>query len=140
MLNSITMMGRLTRDPELRRTPNGKGVCSFTLAVDRDTKNDNGERCVDFIECVAWDGTAEFVAKHLTKGSLVCILGRLQISAWSDKEGNKHKSAEVIVRSVYFAGSKPQDGSYSTYASSVGKYAKPAELAEIAEEDGDFPF
>lgn len=140
MLNSITMMGRLTRDPELRRTPNGKGVCSFTLAVDRDTKTENGERGVDFIECVAWDGTAEFVAKHLTKGSSVGILGRLQIRDWADKDGNKRKSAEVIVRSVYFAGSKPQEGSYSTYAASVGKYDKPAEFAEIAEEDGDLPF
>ena len=134
MLNQITIMGRLTKDPELRRTQSGTAVTSFTLAVDRDFKEQDGNRKTDFIECVGWRGTAEFIVKHLNKGRAVVVDGRLQIREWKDKDGNNRNSAEVIVDSVYFADSKPQEGSYSPYAASVGKFA------EISEEDGDLPF
>ena len=97
MLNHITIMGRLTRDPELRRTGSGTAVASFTLAVDRDFgKNENGERETDFIDCVAWRQTGEFVSKYFTKGRMAVVSGRLQIRGWTDKDGNKRRSAEVV--------------------------------------------
>jgi len=111
MLNHITIMGRLTRDPELRHTQSGTPVASFTLAVDRDFKNkDTGERATDFIDCVAWRSTGEFVSKYLTKGRMAVAEGRLQLRDWTDKDGNKRRSAEILVSSVYFADSKPKDG------------------------------
>ena len=107
MLNHIVIMGRLTRDPELRRTGSGIAVASFTLAVDRDFgKNENGERETDFIDCVAWRQTGEFVSKYFTKGSMAVVSGRLQIRSWTDKEGNKRRSAEVVADNVYFGESK----------------------------------
>lgn len=101
MLNQISIMGRLTRDPELRRTSSGKAVTSFTLAVDRDFAND-GNRETDFIECVAWGSTGEFVDKYFSKGSMAVVSGRLQIRTWKDKDGNNRKTAEVVASSVYF--------------------------------------
>ena len=89
MLNHITIMGRLTRDPELRRTGSGVAVASFTVAVDRDYAADGQERETDFIDCVAWRNTGEFVSKYFTKGSMAVVSGRLQIRSWSDKDGNK---------------------------------------------------
>ena len=110
MLNHITIMGRLTRDPELRRTGSGIAVASFTLAVDRDFgKNDNGERETDFIDCVAWRQTGEFVSKYFTKGRMAVVSGRLQIRSWTDKEGNKRRTAEVVADNVYFGDSR-RDG------------------------------
>ncbi|HIT33991.1 MAG TPA: single-stranded DNA-binding protein [Candidatus Faecousia intestinigallinarum] len=110
MLNSITIMGRLTRDPELRRTGNGIAVASFTLAVDRDfATKDSGERETDFIDCVAWRQTGEFVSKYFAKGRMAVVSGRLQIRNWTDKDGNKRRSAEIIAESVYFGDSKPKD-------------------------------
>ncbi len=106
MLNHIALMGRLTRDPELRRTQSGIAVASFTLAVDRDFKNQDGEKECDFIDIVAWRSTAEFVSKYFSKGSMAVVSGRLQIRGWTDKEGNKRRSAEVLASSVYFGGSK----------------------------------
>ena len=107
MLNHITIMGRLTRDPELRRTGSGIAVASFTVAVDRDFgKNENGEKETDFIDCVAWRNTAEFISKYATKGRMVAVSGRLQIRGWTDKEGNKRRSAEVVADNVYFGESK----------------------------------
>ena len=107
MLNHITIMGRLTRDPELRRTGSGIAVASFTLAVDRDfSGKDGGEKEVDFIDCVAWRQTGEFVSKYFTKGRMAVVSGRLQIRNWTDKDGNKRKSAEVVADNVYFADSK----------------------------------
>ena len=107
MLNHITIMGRLTRDPELRRTGSGIAVASFTVAVDRDFgKNENGEKETDFIDCVAWRNTAEFVSKYATKGRMVAVSGRLQIRPWTDKDGNKRRTAEVVADNVYFGDSR----------------------------------
>ena len=117
MLNHITIMGRLTRDPELRRTGSGIAVASFTLAVDRDFgKNDNGERETDFIDCVAWRQTGEFVSKYFTKGRMAVVSGRLQIRSWNDKDGNKRRTAEVVADNVYFGDSKRDDQGGSSYA------------------------
>ena len=116
MLNHITIMGRLTRDPELRRTGSGVAVASFTVAVDRDFgKNENGERETDFIDCVAWRQTGEFVSKYFTKGRMAVVSGRLQIRSWTDKEGNKRRTAEVVADNVYFGDSKRDNDSGSSY-------------------------
>lgn len=116
MLNHITIMGRLTRDPELRRTGSGVAVTSFTLAVDRDyNPKDGGEKEVDFIDCNAWRNTGEFVAKHFTKGRMAVVSGRLQIRNWTDKDGNKRRSAEVVADSVYFGDSKKSGEETSSY-------------------------
>ena len=106
MLNHIVIMGRFTRDPELRRTGSGIAVASFTLAVDRDFKSGNSkEKDVDFIDCVAWRQTGEFVGKYFTKGRMAVVSGKLQIRSWTDKDGNKRRTAEVIADNVYFADS-----------------------------------
>ena len=150
MLNKIILMGRLTRDPELRRTGSGTAVTSFSLAVDRDFKSQNGEKETDFIDIVAWRGTAEFVSKYFTKGRMAVVEGRLQIRDWTDRDGGKRRSAEVIADNVYFGDSKREGGSdyspapaYGTPAPSRG-YAAPAggqsDFAEIGEEDGELPF
>ena len=103
MLNHIVLMGRLTRDPELRRTGSGVAVASFTLAVDRDYAAQGAEKETDFVDIVAWRNTAEFVSKYFTKGRMAVVTGRLQIRNWQDKEGNKRRSAEVVADNVYFA-------------------------------------
>ena len=137
MLNHITIMGRLTRDPELRRTGSGIAVASFTLAVDRDfSPKDGGERETDFIDCVAWRQTGEFVSKYFTKGRMAVVSGRLQIRNWNDKDGNKRRSAEVVADNVYFgdstrdeqAGSSSYGGS-SYGGNSYGGYGAPAPAA-----------
>ena len=115
MLNHITIMGRLTRDPELRRTGSGVAVASFTVAVDRDFGNrESGEKETDFIDCVAWRQTGEFVSKYFTKGSMIVVSGRLQIRGWTDKDGNKRRTAEVVADNCYFGDSKRDSdgGSY----------------------------
>ena len=110
MLNHIVIMGRLTRDPELRRTGSGIAVASFTVAVDRDfSNNQSGEKETDFIECVAWRKTGEFVSKYFTKGRMIVVDGRLQIRGWTDNDGNKRKTAEIVADNVYFGESKNQD-------------------------------
>ena len=150
MLNKIILMGRLTRDPELRRTQSGTAVTAFSLAVDRDFKSQSGEKETDFIDIVAWRGTAEFVSKYFTKGRMAVVEGRLQIRDWTDRDGGKRRSAEVIADNVYFGDSKREGGSdyspapaYGTPAPSRG-YAAPAggqsDFAEIGEEDGELPF
>ena len=107
MLNHIVIMGRLTRDPELRCTGNGIAVASFTLAVDRDfASKEQGEKETDFIDCVAWRSTAEFVSKYFPRGRMACVSGRLQIRSWTDKDGNKRRNAEIVADNVYFADSK----------------------------------
>ena len=118
MLNHIVIMGRLTRDPELRRTGSGIAVASFTVAVDRDFGGrDGGEKETDFIDCVAWRQTGEFVSKYFTKGSMIVVSGRLQIRSWTDKEGNKRRSAEVVADNVYFGESKRSSEGNSNYSS-----------------------
>ena len=140
MLNKIVIMGRMTKDPELRRTQTGTPVTSFTLAVDRDHKAADGSRETDFIECVAWRGTAEFVVKYFGKGRMAVVDGKLQLRDWTDKDGNKRRTAEVQADNVYFGDSKPT----TTYA--VGPAlsdltdAKPADYEEIEDDDGDLPF
>ena len=116
MLNHIIIMGRLTRDPELRRPGSGIAVASFTLAVDRDFgKNENGERETDFIDCVAWRQTGEFVSKYFTKGRMAVVAGRLQIRSWNDKDGNKRRTAEVVADNVYFGDSKRENEGGNAY-------------------------
>nr|DAG18149.1 MAG TPA: Single strand binding protein [Caudoviricetes sp.] len=111
MLNHIAIMGRLVKDPELRRTASGKAVASFTLAVDRDFANkDTGERETDFIGCVAWRSTGEFVSKYFKKGSLTVVSGRLQIRNWVDRDGNKRSTAEILADNVYFGAAKKEGG------------------------------
>lgn len=136
MLNHITLMGRLTRDPELRRTGSGIAVASFTLAVDRDYKGQNGEKECDFIDIVVWRNTAEFVSKYFDKGSMAVVSGRLQIRGWTDKEGNKRRSAEVLANGVYFGSSKRSNDS--------GGYDRPSneepEFSMLEDDDSDLPF
>ena len=151
MLNHITIMGRLTRDPELRRTGSGIAVASFTVAVDRDFgKNESGERETDFIDCVAWRQTGEFVSKYFTKGSMAVVSGRLQIRGWTDKDGNKRRSAEVVADNVYFGESKRSNeggnGAFtSAPAPSFGTYSAPAsapasDFAMLDDDDAQLPF
>ena len=154
MLNHITIMGRLTRDPELRRTGSGVAVASFTVAVDRDFGGrDGGERETDFIDCVAWRQTGEFVSKYFTKGSMIVVSGRLQIRNWNDKDGNKRRSAEVVADNVYFGESKRSAESNSSYggnassapAPSYGGYTAPAsapasDFAMLEDDDAQLPF
>ena len=116
MLNHITIMGRMVRDPELRRTGSGVAVASFCLAVDRDyNPKDGAEKETDFIDCTAWRGTGEFVSKYFQKGSMAIVSGRLQIRNYTDKEGNKRRAAEVVADSVYFGDSKKSSEGNSTY-------------------------
>ena len=111
MLNRIVIMGRLGKDPELRRTQSGVAVATFNVAVDRDFKDKaTGQRATDWITCVAWRSTAEFVEKYFSKGSLAVVSGRLQMRDWTDKDGNKRISAEVQAENVYFAGAKTEGG------------------------------
>lgn len=145
MLNKIILMGRLTRDPELRRTQSGAAVTSFSLAVDRDFKSQNGEKETDFIDIVAWRNTAEFVSKYFSKGRMAVVEGRLQIRDWTDKDGGKRRSAEVVADNVYFGDSKRDSagdfGGMPAY--SAPSQAMPmggSDFAEIGEEDGDLPF
>ena len=123
MLNHIIIMGRLTRDPELRRTGSGVAVAGFTVAVDRDRASEGRENETDFIDCVAWLQTGEFVSKYFTKGSMIVVSGRLQIRIWNDKEGNKRRSAEVVADNVYFGESKrSSDGNNFGSAQQYGSY------------------
>lgn len=160
MLNKIFIMGRLTRDPELRRTQTGTPVASFSLAVDRDFKDKStGERATDFIDVVAWRQTAEFVSRYFSKGRMAVVEGRLQIRDWTDKEGNKRRSAEVVADQIYFGDSK-RDGDGGGYSPSYsqdrgysapsapsdpfGGYGAPPadgdQFAELSTDDGNLPF
>lgn len=132
MLNRIIVMGRMTRDPELRRTNSGTAVASFTVAVDRGFKSLSGEKETDFIDVVSWRNTAEFVSKYFSKGRMAVVEGRLQIRDWTDKEGNKRRTAEIVADSVYFGDSKRDGGDTAQSEPQVG-------FSEI-ENDGDLPF
>ena len=147
MLNTITIAGRLVRDPELRRTASGKAVTSFTLACDRDFKNQQtGEKEVDFIECVAWGGTAEMVEKYFHKGQMAIATGRLQLRDWTDKNGQKRRTAEILVNSIYFCGSKESGTQASSGADngySAPAYQAPAPAANfplLEDDDTRLPF
>lgn len=137
MLNHVTIMGRLTRDPELRRTGSGIAVASFTVAVDRDyASKEDGERETDFIDCVAWRQTGEFVSKYFTKGRMIVVDGRLQVRNWTDKDGNKRRSTEVIADNCYFGDSK-RDSSAPQSALSA---APGADFSELDGDDEQLPF
>ena len=148
MLNHITIMGRLTRDPELRRTGSGVAVASFTVAVDRDfSPKDGGEKETDFIDCVAWRQTGEFVSKYFTKGRMAVVSGRLQIRSWTDKDGNKRRTAEIVADNVYFGDTKRDGDSGSAYGASAGfgGYSAPSQsstsdFAMLDDDDAQLPF
>ena len=165
MLNHITIMGRLTRDPELRRTGSGIAVASFTVAVDRDFGGrDGGEKETDFIDCVAWRQTGEFVSKYFTKGRMIVVSGRLQIRSWTDKDGNKRRTAEVVADNCYFGDSRRDSEGGSSYGGNTyggnsyggnaysapsgnnyGGYAAPAgnpasDFAMLDDDDAQLPF
>ena len=170
MLNHIVIMGRLVRDPELRRTGTGVAVASFRVAVDRDfAPKDGGERKADFIDCVAWRQTGEFISKYFTKGRMIIVDGRLEMRDWTDKDGNKRTSAEIVVANAYFGDSKRDGdsgnssyggnayggnnsygnagnyGSASTPAPSYGGYSAPAsapasDFAMLEDDDAQLPF
>ena len=163
MLNHIVIMGRLTRDPELRRTGTGVAVASFTVAVDRDFGGrDGGEKETDFIDCVAWRQTGEFVSKYFTKGRMIVVSGRLQIRSWTDKDGNKRRTAEVVADNCYFGDSKRDNDNGASYggnsygnnnyggnpyaapAPSFGGYSAPAapasDFAMLDDDDAQLPF
>lgn len=143
MLNHIVVMGRLTRDPELRTTQSGVNVASFTVAVDRDFGGrDGAERQTDFFDCAAWRQTGEFVSKYFQKGSMIVVSGRLQIRSWTDKDGNKRRTAEVVAENVYFGDSKKQD----THTGFIPNDSVPApsapaqEYAMLDDDDAQLPF
>ena len=166
MLNHITLMGRLVRDPELRRTGTGIAVASFRIAVDRDfAPKDGGERKADFIDCVAWRQTGEFISKYFTKGRMIVVDGRLEMRDWTDKDGNKRTSAEVVVDNAYFGDSKRDGDAGNAYggntyggnsygnnnyggnaysAPSYGGYSAPAapasDFAMLSDDDAQLPF
>lgn len=140
MLNKIFIMGRLTRDPELRRTNSGTAVTGFTLAVDRDFKNADGTKDTDFIDVVAWRGTAEFTAKCFSKGRMAVVEGRLQMREWQDKDGNKRRNAEVIADNVFFGDSRSDNASGGHQAAKAPVNVDAEDFDEVEDDDGDLPF
>ena len=154
MLNKIILMGRLTRDPELRHTQSGVAVASFALAVDRDFKDrSTGEKSTDFIDVVAWRQTGEFVSKYFTKGRMAVVEGRLQIRDWTDKDGNKRRAAEVVADNVYFGDAKRDNEGGSYQGGYQGGYSRPAaapdygmpspaddQFSDLTDDDGELPF
>ena len=141
MLNHITVMGRLTRDPELRRTQSGLPVCSFSVACQRDFKSADGERAVDYIDIVAWRSTAEFVSKYFAKGRMAVVDGRLQLRDWVDRDGNNRRSAEVVANSVNFGDSRPQNQPVPAPAYAGVSTASGQGWSDAVEpDDGDLPF
>lgn len=138
MLNKIVIMGRLTSDPELRRTGSGVAVASFTVAVDRDFSGKDTEKETDFIDVVAWRQTGEFVSKYFTKGRMAIVSGRLQIRSWTDKDGNKRRTAEIVAENVYFGDSKSENATATPAVPSYGGFATlSAPVSGFVEEDGD---
>jgi single-strand DNA-binding protein len=139
MLNKVFIMGRLTRDPELRRTHTGTPVASFSLAVDRDFKDKaTGERTTDFIDVVSWRNTAEFVSRYFTKGRMAVVEGRLQMRDWTDKDGNKRRSAEVVADQVYFGDAGKKDDAPTTFGGM--SYPNNDDFQELPDDDGKLPF
>ena len=138
MLNHIVIMGRMVRDPELRKTQSGTSVASFTLAVDRDSASEGAEKETDFIDCVAWKGTADFASGYFFKGSMAVVDGRLQLRDWKDKDGNDRKSVEVVADSVEFADGKDQGA--GSYAADQMAAAADQQFTEVEDDDGELPF
>ena len=152
MLNKVIIMGRLTKDPELRRTNNGTAVASFSIAVERDFKDaSTGKRETDFFDVVAWRGTGEFVSRYFTKGRMAVVEGRLQARTWKDGEGNNRRNVEVVADQVYFGDSKKDDdagggysGGYNTAPANTGYSATKSNYGDFApiagDDDGELPF
>lgn len=140
MLNRIVLMGRLTRDPELRHTQSGTAVAGFSLAVERDFKGDTGDRETDFIDCVAWRSTAEFVSRYLSKGRMAIVDGRLQMRDWTDRDGNKRRSAEVVADHVYFGDSKREAGTSQGQITAYQPSGEVDAFEELKDDDGELPF
>lgn len=147
MLNKIFLQGRLVADPELRHTQSGLPVASFRIAVDRDYKNQNGEKETDFINIVAWRGTAEFVCRYFTKGRMMIVEGRLQIREYTDQNGNRRYATEVVANNVYFGDSKRSDdaGTRNAGQSGYNDYSQPAGYEsggfdELTDDDDELPF
>ena len=152
MLNKVIIMGRLTRDPEIKKVNSDISVCSFSIACDRDIVNkQNNERETDFFDVTAWRSTADFVGKYFGKGRMIVVVGRLQKRNYTDKESNKRSAVDIIAENVYFGDSKrdgaPTGGNFSAppaYSAPTGGYSAPvggsSDFAEIDEEDGDLPF
>ena len=139
MLNRVIITGRLTKDPELKRTGSGTAVTSFTVACERDFKDQNGKKETDFLDVVVWRNTAEFVSKYFSKGRMITVEGRLQIRNWKDQNGNDRRSAEIVAENVYFGDSKQSEGYAERNEVPDVPTAEP-EFAEIKEEDGELPF
>ena len=147
MLNKVFLMGRLTKDPELRRTQKGTAVTSFSLAVEKDFKGPNGERETDFFDVVAWRSTAEYVSKYFTKGRMAVVEGSLQLRTWQDKEGNNRRSVEVLAQNIYFADSKQSNNNNAAAPSGEPAYSMPDpssnydQYADMGDGEGeDLPF
>ncbi len=143
MLNKCIFGGRLTKEPEMRRTPSGIAVTSFTLAVDEDRRSDSGEKEAQFIECVAWRSTAEFIANSMHRGNLVMVVGRLQFRTWTDRDGNKRKTAEINVENIYFGESRASAS--GAYPASNGTAAPAAsngasDYSLLTDDPSELPF
>ena len=141
MLNHIVIMGRLTRDPELRRTGSGIAVANFSVAVDRDfAGKESGEKETDFIDCVAWRQAGEFVSKYFTKGRMIVVSGRLQIRPWKDKDGNPRRTAEIVADNVYFGDSKNSTGTAAAPGSAPVVTPSAEDFALLEDSDSQLPF
>lgn len=158
MLNHIVIMGRMTRDPELRRTGSGIAVASFTIAVERDVNGQDGKRETDFFDCVAWRQTGEFVSQYFKKGQMAIVSGRLEIRSWTDKQGNKRKSAEIVAANIYFGDSKrdsegaapstgytaPAQSGFPETEAALARYGvqgyAQSDFAILEDDDGQLPF
>lgn len=143
MLNKCIFGGRLTKEPEMRRTPSGIAVTTFTIAVDEDRRSDSGEKEAQFIECVAWRATAEFVANSMHKGSLVMVVGRLQFRSWTDRDGNKRKTAEINVENIYFGESRSATaGAYPAAATQASQTAEAgvSDYSLLTDNTDELPF
>lgn len=143
MLNHVVMMGRLTRDPELRRTGSGVAVANFSIAVDRDfSSKDSGEKETDFFDCVAWRQTGEFVSKYFTKGRMIVVSGQLQVRKWKNKDGENRYSTEIVAENCYFGDSKKEESTGNQYtppAYPVGN-APATDFAKLDDDDAQLPF
>ena len=148
MINMVALMGRLTYSPELRSTPNGLAVIRFQVACDRNYQKDSQNRQADFIDCVAWRQTAEFISRYFHKGSMIAVEGTIQTSNYTDKDGNKRKQIEVLANNVSFCGGKAENGSQGTEGAQNEQYTQggmdinpdTSDFEEIVDDDDDFPF
>lgn len=148
MINMVALMGRLTYSPELRSTPNGLAVLRFQVACDRNYQKDSQNRQADFIDCVAWRQTAEFISRYFHKGSMIAVKGSIQTSNYTDKDGNKRKQIEVLANNVSFCGGKAENGSQGTQGAQNEQYTQGgmnidydnADFEEIVDDDDDLPF